>query len=130
MFHFTVTSPYTLDQTVDRAAEAFQEESFGVLWNFDVKGKLDEKGVGLDEGFRVLEVCSPKVAKDALSATKEAGYFLPCKVVAYEEENEVKIGMPRPTVLMKQTGNKEAEKLAEDVEERMSRALEAAVKSE
>ncbi|RID82800.1 DUF302 domain-containing protein [Mesobacillus zeae] len=28
------------------------------------------------------------------------GYFLPCKIVVYEDNGKTKIGMPKPTVLM------------------------------
>ncbi len=128
MFHTTVNSPYSVEETVEKLGEAFQKQEFGVLWDFDAKGKLDEKGVGLDNKFRILEVCSPKIAKEVLEETMLAGYFLPCKVVVYEENGETKAGMPNPTKLMEFVDNEKVMKVAEKVEAKMEAAMNEAVK--
>ncbi|CAM3995402.1 DUF302 domain-containing protein [Alkalicoccus chagannorensis] len=126
MFNEVYDYPYTVDETVNRLTEAFQNESFGVLWDFDVKNKLDEKGVGLENQFRILEVCAPDIAKDMLNISMKTAYFLPCKVVVYEENGTTKAGMPRPEVLMELTEVPEAAEKARDVEEKMNRAFKAA----
>ncbi|WP_147804973.1 DUF302 domain-containing protein [Alkalicoccus halolimnae] len=128
MFHSTVNSPYSVEDTVNKLSEAFQDKQFGVLWDFDAKAKLDEKEVGLDNKFRILEVCNPKIAKQVLTETMIAGYFLPCKVVVYEEDAQTKIGMPRPTVLMEHVDNEKVQKVAQDVENTMEAAMNEAVK--
>ncbi|NJP38953.1 DUF302 domain-containing protein [Alkalicoccus luteus] len=128
MFHTTYTSPYSVDETVEKLTASFQDVQFGVLWDFDVKAKLDEKEVGLDHEFRIMEVCNPKIAKNVLTETMLAGYFLPCKVVVYDDQGETKVGMPKPTALMELVGEPQVLETAKDVEKRMSEAMEAAVK--
>ncbi|MDB7503003.1 DUF302 domain-containing protein [Enterococcus faecium] len=44
-------------------------------------------------------MCNPKQAKEVLEKRIEVGYFLPCKVVVYEKEADVYIGLLKPTVL-------------------------------
>ncbi|MFC4735371.1 DUF302 domain-containing protein [Bacillus daqingensis] len=128
MFHTTYSSPYSVDETVEKLTASFQDVQFGVLWDFDVKAKLDEKEVGLDHEFRIMEVCNPKIAKNVLTETMLAGYFLPCKVVVYDDHGQTKVGMPNPTALMELVGEPQVLETAKDVEQRMSDAMEAAVK--
>lgn len=128
MFHTTVNSPYSVEDTVGKLGEAFQKQEFGVLWDFDAKGKLDEKGVGLENKLRILEVCSPKIAKEVLEETMLASYFLPCKIVVYEDGGETKAGMPKPTKLMEALDNNKVMEVARDVEARMEAAMNEAVK--
>ncbi|MCM6863293.1 DUF302 domain-containing protein [Enterococcus faecium] len=45
-------------------------------------------------------MCNPKQAKEVLEKRIEVGYFLPCKVVVYEKEADVYIGLLKQTVLI------------------------------
>lgn len=79
---------------------SLSEHKFGVLWELSFRDKLAEKGLEFDKNFTVLEVCNPKQAKEVLESNMEAGYFLPCKMVVYEDNGTVYLGMPRPTGLI------------------------------
>ncbi|WP_100372155.1 DUF302 domain-containing protein [Bacillus sp. FJAT-45037] len=129
MFHVTLESSETLDVTVEKLVANLKEQEFGVLWDFDLKAKLEEKGQTFEEDFRVLEVCNPKVAKDVLSVSLLAGYFLPCKMVVYVENGTTKIGMPKPTYLMGALEQDELVKIAASVEERIFAAMKQTVES-
>lgn len=63
MFHYTVNSAKGMKETISSLEESLKEEQFGVLWEFDVKGKLEEEGLEFNEDFVVLEVCNPHEAK-------------------------------------------------------------------
>lgn len=126
MFHFTVETNKTIEEAVKAVEEALKEEKFGVQWSFNIKEKLREKGVELDKDFIVLEVCNPHEAKRVLMENSLVGYFLPCKIVVYKEENQTKIGMPRPSILMKILEDKKLEEIAIDIERRLIRCLEKA----
>lgn len=127
MFHYTVASPYNFDTTLEKVEVALKEEEFGVLWNFDVNAKLEEKGFKIDHTYRILEVCNPKVASEVLSKNPLASYFLPCKVVVYVENDQVNIGMPKPTTLIEFLGSAELNEVGKNVEERLTNALNKAV---
>lgn len=91
------------DKTFEIAHEELKknliERGFGVLWEMNFKDKLTEKGLEFHKNFQVMEVCNPPKAKIVLDAHLEAGYMLPCKMVVFEKEDGVHIGMMKPTKL-------------------------------
>ncbi|SES68702.1 Uncharacterized conserved protein, DUF302 family [Salinibacillus kushneri] len=127
MFHYTVETNKTLNETVTSLEESLKEEQFGVLWQFNIQDKLEEKGLELDDPFLVLEVCNPKEAQRVLTENKMVGYFLPCKIVVYEDNTKTKIGMPRPTALIEMINDTAVKELAEDIENRLIECIDRAV---
>lgn len=105
MFDYTVTSAKSFEQAINDLKQALVEEKFGVLWELDVPAKLREKGVEFQGKFHILEVCNPHKAKAVLETNIKAGYFLPCKVVVYEEKGVTNIGLPKPSVLIDLLGD-------------------------
>jgi uncharacterized protein (DUF302 family) len=119
MFHYTVETKKTVAEAISSLEESLMEEKFGVLWNFDVKGKLNEKGLEYDNEFTVLEVCNPKEAQRVLNEEILVGYFLPCKIVVYNEEGKTKIGMPKPSALIEMVDNEKLKDIALEIEGRL-----------
>jgi uncharacterized protein (DUF302 family) len=126
MFHSTVESNKTISEAVKAVEEALKEEKFGVQWSFNIKEKLHAKGVELDKEFIILEVCNPHEAKRVLSENSLVGYFLPCKIVVYREEEQTKIGMPRPTVFINMVEDEKLKEIAKEIENRLITCLEKA----
>lgn len=89
------------------------------MWKFSVTEKLQEKGFDFQTPFVILEVCNPQEAARVLSENLLAGYFLPCKIVVYKENETTKIGMPKPTMLISMMNNEQLEHLAEGIEKRL-----------
>ena len=127
MFHYTVESANNMADTITKLQESLKEEKFGVLWEFDVKGKLQEKGLEFDEDFTVLEVCNPHEAKRVLDINKLVGYFLPCKIVVYRENEKIKIGMPKPTELIKAVEDPQLSEFANDIEKRLITCIDKSI---
>ncbi|RDI40087.1 DUF302 domain-containing protein [Falsibacillus pallidus] len=125
-FGYTVETSKGMDDAVQALEQALKEEKFGVLWDFDLAGKLREKGKDFPSGYRVLEVCNPDEAEKVLSKDKQVGYFLPCKIVVYEEDGKTKIGMPNPTTLIELANDPELNEIAADVENRLKKSIDNA----
>ncbi|WP_406945442.1 DUF302 domain-containing protein [Halobacillus sp. SY10] len=126
-FDFTKETSKTVDEVISSLENSLKEEKFGVLWNFDLTGKLQEKGMEFNTPYRVLEVCNPVEADRVLQENKMVGYFLPCKIVVYEEEGQVKVGMPKPTKLIGLADDEKLAEIAEDVEQRLQSSIEKAI---
>ena len=126
MFHYTVESQKTLDKAIDSIEVALKEEGFGVLWKFNIPETLAKKGVELDKEFMVLEVCNPHEAKRVLSENSLVGYFLPCKIVVYKEQNQTKIGMPKPSSLIGLVSDENLIEVAKDIETRLIKCIDQA----
>ncbi|TFE02095.1 DUF302 domain-containing protein [Jeotgalibacillus salarius] len=127
MFHYTVETKQSVEEAMTTLENNLKEEQFGVLWQFDIKNKLQEKGLDFDQTFHVLEVCNPKEAKNVLEKNLLAGYFLPCKMVVYEENGTTKIGMPKPTSLIQMVEDEDIKTLAADIEERLIVCMDKSV---
>ncbi|ANU27233.1 DUF302 domain-containing protein [Planococcus versutus] len=124
MFNYTVDTLKTVNEAVEALEENLKAEKFGVLWNFDLTAKLQEKGEDFDTPYRILEVCNPKEANRVLSENLMIGYFLPCKIVVYKESDSVKIGMPKPTALIGMVEDQTIKSIAEDIEERLIKCID------
>lgn len=129
-FDFTLKTSMDIDKVVNSLEGTLKEEGFGILWDFDLTGKLQEKGMDFNTPYRVLEVCNPKEAEQVLSEDKMVGYFLPCKIVVYEENGETYVGMPRPTALINFVENQKLNDVASDIEKRLMISIESALIAE
>ncbi|PFN98163.1 hypothetical protein COJ85_21845 [Bacillus sp. AFS076308] len=124
MFDYTVTTNKNIEESIQSLEESLKEEKFGVLWKFDIKEKLQEKGLEFLKEFKVLEVCNPHEAQRVLSENKMAGYFLPCKMVVYEDNGQTKIGMPKPTALISLLNDERMKEFARDIEDRLIKCID------
>lgn len=129
MFHYTVETSKNLEEAIQSLEESLKEEKFGILWQFDIKDKLQEKGLDFNQPYRVLEVCNPHEAERVLSQNQLVGYFLPCKIVVYEDidSGKTKIGMPKPTALMHMAEDESLTELASDIEKRLMSCINKSV---
>lgn len=121
--HFELKSEKNFTDTLGSLLDNLKYEGFGVLWEFDVWEKLQEKGLSFDYNCRILEVCNPQKAKEALDTNLDAAYFLPCKVVVFEKADGVYMGMIRPSRMMELLGDQELLIVAHDVERHLKRAI-------
>ncbi|AND43077.1 MULTISPECIES: DUF302 domain-containing protein [Bacillaceae] len=127
MFDYTVETKKSINEAVTSLETNLKEEKFGVLWMFDIKDKLQEKGLDFNQEYKVLEVCNPHEAQRVLNENLLVGYFLPCKIVVYSDNGQTKIGMPRPTALIKLVNNDEIIKLAKDIEDRLINCINKSI---
>ncbi|OJF94555.1 DUF302 domain-containing protein [Alkalibacterium sp. 20] len=126
-YAFEEKSSRSYAETLEKLKQAITDNSFGVLYEVNLKDKIEGKGFDFANNFTVLEVCNPKLAKEVLDEQIEAGYFLPCKVVVYEKENAVYAGVLKPTVLIDMVGNDSLHAAAVNVEEILVKAVKSAV---
>jgi uncharacterized protein (DUF302 family) len=52
MFDYTVKKEKNSEQAIASLEENLKSEGFGVLWNFDLTAKLQEKGMELNTPYR------------------------------------------------------------------------------
>jgi len=77
MFDYTVETGLTVDEAVRSLEEALAQRKFGVLWKLDIPVKLLEKGIHLDQEYRVLEVCNPEIPKKVLTRNQKGAISFP-----------------------------------------------------
>ncbi|MDW7658393.1 MAG: DUF302 domain-containing protein [Bacillota bacterium] len=124
--NYKVKTKKSFENAVNSLKESLINHNFGVLWELNFKEKLKEKGLSFDDNFKILEVCNPKKAQEVLVKNIEAGYFLPCKMVVYEYNNFVFIGMVNPTRLIGMINNDELSAMAIEVENELKSVIDEA----
>ncbi|MBY8909242.1 DUF302 domain-containing protein [Salinicoccus roseus] len=127
MFHYTVETDKLIEEAVSSLEASLKEEKFGVLWHFDIKETLESKGLEFEQPYRVLEVCNPQEAKNVLEENQMVGYFLPCKIVVYEDGGTTKIGLPKPTALIEMVNDDALKQFVQDIEDRLITCMDRAV---
>ena len=78
------------------------------------------------DNIQILEVCNPKQAKKALETQIEVGAFLPCKIVVFEKDGKVHLGLPRPSALIGLIDNAGLTDVATEVEAALQSAIDNA----
>ena len=124
--NYTVRTNKSFEEATNSLKESLKKYDFSVLWELNFKDKLAEKGLDFDTNFKVFECCNPVEAKNVLDNHIEAGFFLPCKIVIYEDNNSVIIGMTKPSSFMEMMNNAELINTAKKVETELISAINLA----
>jgi uncharacterized protein (DUF302 family) len=108
--------------------QALAVEGFGVLTEIDVQATLKKK-LGVDrKPYLILGACNPTLAHRALEAEMSIGVFLPCNVDVFEgDDGAVYVQTPKPTVMFGLVGNQNVRPIAEEVDAKLRRVLDALV---
>jgi uncharacterized protein (DUF302 family) len=125
-YHMTRTVDRPYDATVQRVKDALAAEGFGVLTEIDVRATLKKK---LDVDFPsyvILGACNPPLAHRALSTERAIGVLLPCNVAVYATgPSTTVVSAINPEASIARAGVVALAPVAEEVKERLSRALAA-----
>lgn len=122
---YTVDTSKSFEQAISDLKKNLADIKFGVLWELDVPDKLKEKGAQFDTPFRILEVCNPHHAKQALETNIMVGYFLPCKIVVYRQGERTMIGTVKPSMMINMLDDQNLKEFAEQVESQLVKAIDA-----
>lgn len=89
-----------LEKALPRVESALKDEGFGVLTTIDVKTTFKEK-LDIDfRSYRILGVCNPSLALQALNANLDAGLLLPCNVILFEEGGGTEVAILNPLSIL------------------------------
>jgi uncharacterized protein (DUF302 family) len=112
------------DTVVVKVVESLKAEGFGVLSDIDLQATLKAK-IGADmPKYRILGACNPGLAHEGLKLENKLGVLLPCNVIVRETaDQKVEVASVDPVNAMERTGNPTLAATAEDVRERLLRAL-------
>ena len=111
-------------EAVEQTKEALKAEGFGVLCEIDIQATLKAK-IGVDRmPYTILGACNPNLAHQALQAEPDLGLLLPCNVVVFEDAEGVWVKAIEAGKMLGVTGNANLQPIAEQVREKLSKAIE------
>ena len=78
----------TFEQTEQKLRQSLTEEGFGVITEIDVKSIFKQK-LNIDyKKYKILGVCEPNTAYQALSMDEQIGLLLPCNMIIWENDDK------------------------------------------
>lgn len=114
---YIVETSKSVEQAVADLQDAVVRHKFGVLHIHNLQETLKKKGVEFLNACQILEICNPQSAKDVLMLDMELNMALPCRVSVYSENGKTKIGMIRPTAMLRTLSDSpKLEAIAQEVE--------------
>ncbi len=129
MYNYKKSAPLGYADAVAKVKEELKKEGFGVLTEIDVKQTLKTKlNVDFDE-YIILGACNPPLAYQALTVERDIGVLLPCNVTVYVHGGKTYISAVLPTVQLGKVGNPELLPIAEQVENKLKKVVDAAAKN-
>ncbi len=124
---YTRESDKTVDTVGQRLEQAVKAHQFGVIAIIDLKGKMADKGVELQNACKIYEVCNPAQAKKVLDQQMSIATALPCRIAVYEDQHRVKVATMLPTEVLGLFGQTQLAPVAEEVENQIKAMIDEAV---
>jgi len=118
----------SFEEASRKVVDVLKNNGFGIITQIDVQKTFKEKlGVDFDR-YVILGACNPLSAHKAISSELEIGLLLPCNVIVYEKGAKVYVSMIKPTSAMVMSDSPQVLSIAEEVETKLSKALEEVTK--
>jgi uncharacterized protein (DUF302 family) len=124
-YYFNVIMKSGFDESVAKITEALKTEGFGIITEIDMQAKLNEK-LGVDfKKYKILGACNPAFAYKALQVEEKIGTMLPCNIVVIDKEDGItEVAAVHPMASMLAVQNPALKPLAEEVTEKLKRAID------
>lgn len=124
-FNYTVKTQKNIDAVIEEITSKLSEIKFGVLGTLDFKEIFAKKGVDYPHQYKLLEVCNPQAAKQALDSDPNIGLLLPCTIAVFEKDGENHISLAKPTELLSVASNEELESMGKEIESKLIEIIDA-----
>jgi len=121
-YGFSIQIGRDFDRALDVLTQELKKQGFGIVSDIDLQAIFKEK-LAVDDGrYRILGVCNPWVAHQALRADPDIGLLLPCNVVIREDkEGIVNIAFTAPEALLGLVNRTDLVKLGMEIRQRLER---------
>ncbi|MFB5609514.1 MAG: DUF302 domain-containing protein [Nitrosarchaeum sp.] len=123
-FNYTVKTQKNIDVVIEQITSKLSEIKFGVLGTLDFKEIFAKKGIDYPHEYKLLEICNPQAAKQALDSDPNIGLLLPCTMAVYEKDGENYISLAKPTLLLSITSNTTLESMGREIEQKLIEVMD------
>ncbi|MEV0032490.1 DUF302 domain-containing protein [Nocardia sp. NPDC050793] len=113
----------SFEQTVAQVREVLTAQGFDVLSEIDVRAALPAEGASSMEGYVILGVCDPHLARQALEVDRAIGLLLPSNVVVRAEGHATLVEALDPDLLVTRSGQPALGPIAAQIRRGLSSAL-------
>jgi uncharacterized protein (DUF302 family) len=132
LLHKFWTSSKSCEETAKAVQDSAVKYKFGVLMTYDLKAKMNEKGVPFDQECRIIEVCNPGQAAKVLKQNMNVSLALPCRISVFSDQGSTKVGFTLPSTILPQymgeTASPELKSVADEVDQTLIAIVDDALK--
>jgi len=123
-FSYTVKTQKAIDNAIEEITSNLTKIKFGVLGTLDFKEIFAKKGIDFPNEYKLLEVCNPVAAKQALDSDPDIGLLLPCTIAVYDRDEQNYVSLARPTVLLSVAQNTDLEAMGKEIESKLIKVID------
>jgi len=123
-FSYTVKTQKAIDNAIEEITSNLTKIKFGVLGTLDFKEIFAKKGIDFPNEYKLLEVCNPVAAKQALDSDPDIGLLLPCTIAVYDRDGQNYVSLARPTVLLSVAQNTDLEAMGKEIESKLIKVID------
>jgi uncharacterized protein (DUF302 family) len=124
-YYFSRNLDVSFEDALRLVFDKLKEEGQAVLTDIDIQEVCREK-LNVDFGkYRILGVCSPRMAYDALMVENKIGALMPCNIIIREtDEGHVEVSSVDPVASMIAVRNDGLKTLALQLQSELRRIVE------
>ncbi|MFN3813298.1 MAG: DUF302 domain-containing protein [Aquificaceae bacterium] len=123
----TVESKKSLEELKRSIEEQARTKGFGVMAVHDVTKTLESKGMPIDYGCVIVEVCSPKHAKAMLDKNPQVSTAMPCRISIIDQGDKRFLSTMSPMAMLDMFNMQKERAIAEEVEGLIKDIVEGSV---
>jgi uncharacterized protein (DUF302 family) len=123
-FSYTVKTEKKIDVAIQDLSSNLKEIGFGILGTLDFKDIFQKKGIEYDNEYKLLEVCNPQVAKQALDSDPDVGLLLPCTISVYTKDGHNYIGLAKPSALLSLSLKSDLLEMGKEIENKLIQTID------
>lgn len=122
-YHITREVSGNLGEITKKLTESLKVRGFGVVTQIDMTKTLKDKLDADIRPYKILGVCNPPFAHQAIETEENIGLMLPCNVLIQEINDKIRISAINPAMTMKIVENSKLDSLAQEVAERLTKSI-------
>jgi len=124
-YYISKTINATMDEAFAKVSDALQLVGFGIVTDFNVSNAFKNK-LEIDfRPYRILGVCNPPFAKEALDADNKIGVMLPCNMVLQLMDKGVEVTVIDPVASMSAVDNPIIKEIAQEIKIKLNSVIDS-----
>jgi len=125
-YGFSVEAGKDFERILSLVTRELKAQGFGIFTDIDLQKIFNDK-LGIDDGrYRILGVCNPSLAHQAIRAEADIGLLLPCNVVIRQDkEGFVTVAFVAPEAILGLLYRDDLVKLGAEIRNRFEKVRNA-----
>jgi len=113
-----------IGEILEKIKQNIKNEGFKVSYIHEVSESLKKAGKNIGFKAYIVEFCNPELAHKVLNINKDMLNFMPCKIVLYEEKDNVILSSFLPIDYIEKMENNEIKIIGQEVMKKINKIID------